>query len=179
MAAMITTQQARKLALAAMLSAAAVLCSHLVSIPAGFARMFPIQHAVNVAAAVMLGPAYAAGQAFVVSAARNLLGTGTLLAFPGSLFGAVCAGLLYKAGKHVWWAAAGEWLGSGIAGSLAAYPVARYVLGHEATLFGFMPGFLASSLIGAIVGVLLIKTLRKHKRLGGSIDESSSYNRRF
>ena len=41
----------------------------------------------------MLGPGYAVGIAFGSSLLRNLLGWGTLLAFPGSMFGDLLAGL--------------------------------------------------------------------------------------
>ena len=44
----------------------------------------------------MLGPGYAVGIAFGSSLLRNLLGWGTLLAFPGSMFGALLAGLFYR-----------------------------------------------------------------------------------
>ena len=82
----------RKLATAAMLVAVAVICSPL-SIPVGASKCFPIQHLVNVIAGVFLGPWYAVGAAFCTSLIRNLLGTGSLLAFPGSMCGALLCGL--------------------------------------------------------------------------------------
>ena len=51
---------------------------------------------INVLSAILLGPWYALIQAFLSSLIRNVLGMGTLFAFPGSMFGALLAGLLYK-----------------------------------------------------------------------------------
>ncbi len=51
--------------------------------PTGIAKAYPVQHAVNVMAAVTLGPIPALLIAFVIGLLRNLLGLGTLLAFPG------------------------------------------------------------------------------------------------
>ena len=86
----------RKLTIAAMLVAVAVVGS-LFSIPMFGSKCSPVQHMVNVLGAVFLGPGYAFGMAFVASLLRNLLGLGTLLAFPGSMIGALLCGLLYKA----------------------------------------------------------------------------------
>ena len=68
----------RKMTLAALLAAAAVLLSPL-SFPLGPSRCFPFQHAVNAVAGVILGPFWAFGSALVASFVRNVLGTGTLL----------------------------------------------------------------------------------------------------
>ena len=87
----------RKLTIAAMLVAVAVVGS-LFSIPMFGSKCSPVQHMVNVLGAVFLGPGYAFGMAFVASLLRNLLGLGTLLAFPGSMIGALLCGLLYRRG---------------------------------------------------------------------------------
>lgn len=79
--------QLRKLAAASILAALAVVCSPL-SIPVGASRCFPVQHFVNIVAGVFLGPFYGMGAAFVTSLVRNLMGTGSLMAFPGSMCGA-------------------------------------------------------------------------------------------
>ncbi|MBO1914966.1 energy coupling factor transporter S component ThiW, partial [Microvirga sp. 3-52] len=55
----------RKLAIMTMFVAIAVAGSAFVSFPAGIARAYPIQHAVNVVAAIMLGPIPALTIAFV------------------------------------------------------------------------------------------------------------------
>ena len=63
----------RKLALAAMLTAVAVVGSTL-SFPVLGSRCAPVQHMVNILCAVLLGPWYGLGVAFAASLLRNLLG---------------------------------------------------------------------------------------------------------
>ena len=82
----------RRAALAGMFAAAGVVLS-VVSIPVGPTKCFPFQHAINVIAGVTLGPAWAVGAAFTTSLVRNMLGTGSLFAFPGSMFGALLDGI--------------------------------------------------------------------------------------
>ena len=77
----------KKLALAGILVAVGVVCSTF-SIPVGASKCAPAQHFINILGGVFLGPSYAVAMAFVTSLLRNLLGTGTLLAFPGSMCGA-------------------------------------------------------------------------------------------
>ena len=72
----------RKLTIAGVLVAVAVVGS-LFSIPVFGAKCSPVQHMVNVLGAVLLGPGYAVGMAFAAALIRNLLGLGSLLAFPG------------------------------------------------------------------------------------------------
>ena len=85
----------RKLCFAGLLVAVAVIGSLLV-IPVFGAKCSPVQHMVNVTAAVLLGPGYALGMGFAAALIRNLLGLGTLLAFPGSMIGALLSGLAYR-----------------------------------------------------------------------------------
>ena len=65
-----------KLTLAALLVAIGTLSAHLVYIPAGASKCFPVQHAINVLCAVILGPKEAVSVAFVISCLRNMAGTG-------------------------------------------------------------------------------------------------------
>ena len=85
----------RKLALAGILVAVGIVCSPL-SIPVGASKCAPVQHFINILGGVFLGPGYAVGMAFVTSLLRNLMGTGTLLAFPGSMCGALLCGLVFS-----------------------------------------------------------------------------------
>ena len=78
----------RKLTIAGVLVAVAVVGS-LFSVPVLGAKCSPVQHMVNVLGAVLLGPGYAVGMAFAAALIRNLLGLGSLLAFPGSMIGAL------------------------------------------------------------------------------------------
>ncbi|CAM3961855.1 energy coupling factor transporter S component ThiW [Mesobacillus zeae] len=155
----------RKLTFTAMLVAIGTLSSHVFYIPAGFTKLFPVQHLINVVSAVLLGPAYAVGQAFCTSLLRNLMGTGSLFAFPGSIIGALLAALLFAKTKKLYMAFIGETIGTGILGAIASYPIAVILLGKEATLFGFIPMFIFSSLAGALLGCLLLGVFAKNKVL--------------
>ena len=92
----------KKLALAGMLCALAVVGS-VFSFPIFGSKCAPVQHMVNTLCAVLLGPYWGLGVAFVASLLRNLLGLGSLMAFPGSMFGALLCGVIYhKIGRaHV------------------------------------------------------------------------------
>ena len=85
----------KKLALAGVLTALAIVGS-FISVPVAGSKCAPVQHMVNILAAVTLGPAWGVGIAFCASLLRNLLGLGSLMAFPGSMVGALCCGLVYK-----------------------------------------------------------------------------------
>ena len=153
---------AKKVAIAGMLAALAVACSGLY-IPVGASKCFPVQHAVDLIAAVLLGPWYAVGVAFTASLSRFLLGTGTLLAFPGSMIGALVSGLLFARTQKLWAAFAGEIFGTGVLGALVSYPVAAFIMSQKAALFGFVVPFAISSLGGAIIAIVLLLALRRRR----------------
>lgn len=152
----------KKLAIAGILIALGVVCAPL-SIPVGAARCFPVQHMVNVLAGVLLGPVYAVGMAFVTSLLRVLFGMGTLLAFPGSMLGALCCGLLYRYTGKLPLAYLGEVAGTSLLGGLAAYPVAAFVLGKEAAVFAYVLPFFISTIGGATIAILFIAALKRTK----------------
>lgn len=132
------------------------ISAQLIWFPAGVARAYPVQHAINVMAAVILGPGPAVVIAFMISLLRNMLGLGTLLAFPGAMIGAFLAGFLYKKTANKPLAALGEGIGSGIIGALFAVPFAYLFMGTSAGAFAFVPPFLVSSVSGAILGLLVV-----------------------
>lgn len=150
----------RKLALAGILVAVAVVCSPL-SIPVGASKCSPTQHFINILGGVFLGPWYAVGMAFVTSLIRNLIGTGTLLAFPGSMCGAFLCGMLYKYCRKLPLAYAGELFGTSVIGGLLSYPVAAFVMGREAAVFGFIFPFFVSSCGGTILAAVLVTMMKK------------------
>jgi len=152
----------RKLTVAGLLVALGVVCSTF-SIPVGAAKCFPIQHMVNVLAGVLLGPGYAVAMAFATSLLRVMMGTGSLLAFPGSMIGALCCGLLYRFTQKLPLAYLGEVIGTGILGALAAYPVATLIMSKQAALFAYVIPFIVSSFGGATISVFLISALKKSK----------------
>lgn len=154
----------QKMVVSGMLAAVAVACSGLY-IPVGAAKCFPVQHAVDMVAAVLLGPWYAVGVAFVSSLLRLFLGTGTLLAFPGSMIGAALSGFLFYKTKSLLAAYVGEIAGTGVLGALAAYPVAVSVLSRQTALYGYILPFIISSAGGASLALVLVLALKKTKVL--------------
>lgn len=150
----------RKLALAGIFVALGVVCS-VFYIPIGVSKVFPVQHMINVLAGVILGPFYAVSMAFVTSLIRVVMGTGSLLAFPGSMCGALLCGLLFKYTKNMNMAFVGEVFGTGIIGAILAYPVATLLLSKNAALFGFVIPFGISTLAGAAISLALLQTLSK------------------
>ncbi|MPW26680.1 energy coupling factor transporter S component ThiW [Alkalibaculum sp. M08DMB] len=150
----------KKLTLSSLLIAIGTLASHIIFFPVGVAKCFPIQHTINVLSAVMLGPGYALANAIIISLLRNLLGVGSLLAFPGSMIGALLAGLLYRKYTKSSFAIAGEVFGTGILGGLLAFPISKFVLGQEVIAFTFVIPFLISSIGGCFIAYLLIKSMK-------------------
>ncbi|KAB2335948.1 energy coupling factor transporter S component ThiW [Bacillus mesophilum] len=157
----------KKLTITAFIAAITTVSSSLIYIPVGFAKIFPIQHFANVLSAVLLGPWYAVIQAFLSSTLRNMLGTGSIFAYPGSMIGAFLAAILFTKTRKLSFAAAGEVVGTGILGAMATYPISVLFLGQEAALFGFVPAFIFSSFTGALMGYGLLKVMVKNKALGG------------
>ena len=151
----------RKMKMAALFAALAVLLSPL-SVPVGPSKCLPFQHAINALAGVALGPWWACGAAFVASFVRNALGTGTLLAFPGSMFGALAVGFAAKflSEKNRFWAALAEPFATGTLGAGAATLIASG--GANAAMFGTLSiAFLVSSVPGAVIGCFALRVLNK------------------
>ncbi|MDE6929543.1 MAG: energy coupling factor transporter S component ThiW [Lachnospiraceae bacterium] len=150
----------KKLVISAMLAAAAVAMSGF-SIPIGASKCFPVQHLCNVIAGVFLGPWYGVAMAFTTSLIRNLIGTGSLLAFPGSMAGACLCGYLYQKTGKLAAAYLGEVFGTGILGGILCYPVAVLLMGREAALFMYVTPFFLSTLCGTAMAVFLIGAMEK------------------
>ncbi len=153
--------KAKEVAKAVVLVAVAVALSPFF-IPVGISKCFPAQHMVNVLSAVLLGPGYAVAVATVAAVLRNILGLGTLLAFPGGIFGALLAGLAYRAFNNIYAAGLGEIVGTGIVGSLTSvWLVAPMLMGKTMAVSTLMIAFSVSSLGGAIMALLVLQLLRK------------------
>jgi energy coupling factor transporter S component ThiW len=148
----------KKMTMAAMFIAVGVLSAHLIYIPVGFAKCFPIQHAINVMLAVLIGTRYAVGSAFCISTLRILLGTGSVLAYPGSMIGAFLSGWLYKKTGSLYGAVIGEIIGTGILGGLLSYPIAAYLLNSNAGAFFFVLPFLVSTTGGSLIAYAICRT---------------------
>ncbi len=157
--------QTKKLTFSALLVALGVIAGNLIYIPVGAAKCFPVQHTVNVISAVLLGPWYGTANAFLISLFRNLLGTGSLLAFPGSMLGAFLAGILYRSFGKKLYAVAGEIFGTGILGGLLAFPMAKLLMGKDVAAFYFIVPFLISTIGGSSIGYAILKLLEKNHSL--------------
>jgi len=166
-------KKTHKLTLTAMMIAIGTISSNLFYIPIGVTKVFPVQHFMNVLSAVLLGPYYAVAQAFGVSLLRNLMGTGSLFAFPGSMVGALLASLLFWKTRKLYLAFIGEVIGTGILGALLSYPIATLILGQKATLFGFIPLFIFSSFAGALLGFIILTVFLRKKVLVVSENETT------
>ena len=110
---------------------------------------------VNVTCAVLLGPWWGVGVAFVASLLRNLLGLGSLMAFPGSMFGALLCGLVYHKTKNILATMVGE---------VCAYPVAIFLMGKSAgdiAFYAYIVPFLISTAVGSIIAGVLVYSLQR------------------
>lgn len=161
--------QTLRLTLAGILCAVAVVGSTL-SFPVLGSKCAPVQHMVNVLCAVLLGPWYGVGVAFAASLIRNLLGLGSLLAFPGSMCGALVCALVYAKTRSVLATVAGEVIGTGVIGGLLAYPVAVLFMGVNAgsvAFYAYVVPFLVSTTVGAVLSGVIIAYLERGHMLAG------------
>ena len=153
----------KKLALAGMLCALAVVGS-VFSFPIFGSKCAPVQHMVNILCAVLLGPDWGLGVAFVASLLRNLLGLGSLMAFPGSMFGALLCGVVYHKTQKLLPTLVGEVFGTSILGGLCAYPVAILLMGKSAgdiAFYAYIVPFLVSTAGGAVIAGVLLAALQR------------------
>jgi energy coupling factor transporter S component ThiW len=103
------------------------------------------------------------GVAFVASLLRNILGLGSLMAFPGSMFGALLCGLVYAKTKNLIATLVGEVFGTSILGGLCAYPVAICLMGKSAgdiAFYAYIVPFLISTAVGAVIAGVLVYSLQ-------------------
>ncbi|MDR7485556.1 MAG: energy coupling factor transporter S component ThiW [Armatimonadota bacterium] len=152
----------RKLVLAALFAAVPVVLSYVPgAIPVAGAKLLPWQHMVNAMAGVLLGPWYAALAATLAAILRNALGVGTLLAFPGGIPGALIVGFAYRLWQRPWVGLL-EPLGTGPVGAVVgSLLVAPALMGKAIPLATLLPLFLASSVPGAVLGVLVLRLLAR------------------
>ena len=153
----------KKLALAGMLCALAVVGS-VFSFPIFGSKCAPVQHMVNILCAVLLGPYWGLGVACVASLLRNLLGLGSLMAFPGSMFGALLCGVVYHKTQKLLPTLVGEVFGTSILGGLCAYPVAMLLMGKSAgdiAFYAYIVPFLVSTAGGAVIAGVLLAALQR------------------
>ena len=156
-----------KLALAGVLCAVAVVGS-MFSFPVFGSKCAPVQHMVNILCAVLLGPWWGVGVAFVASLLRNLLGLGSLMAFPGSMCGALLCGVVFWKWKELIPTLVAEVFGTGVIGGLLAYPVGILFMNVDAGSVAFTAyiiPFLISMVAGSVLAGVLIFALKASKAL--------------
>ena len=161
------SSRTRRLALAGVFTALAIVGSFL-SFPVAGSKCAPVQHIINILAAVTLGPWYSVGIAFCASLLRNLLGLGSLMAFPGSMCGALLCGLVYDRFRNLIPTLCAEVFGTGIIGGLLAWPVAVLLMGKPAgsiAFYAYVVPFLVSTIGGSLIAGAVLLTLEKNNAL--------------
>ena len=159
----------KKLALAGVLCAVAVVGS-IFQVPVFGSQCAPVQHMVNVICAVFLGPWYGVVVAFAASLLRNALSLGSLLAFPGSMCGALLCGVVYWKTRRLLPTLVAEVFGTAILGGLCAYPMAILFMGANAAqvaFYAYMIPFLVATAGGAILSGVILLSLDKAGALKG------------
>lgn len=149
----------KRIALSAVLVAVTVVLSPFY-FPVGTTKCYPIQHTINAIAGVILGPWYAALMALATGVIRNILGMGTIYAFPGGIPGALVVGLFYRYVKGTDYVALTEPLGTVVIGATISALVVAPWQGHLLTLSFFWIAFAASSIPGSALGFIVLKSLR-------------------
>jgi energy coupling factor transporter S component ThiW len=152
----------KKMALASILVALTVALSGFY-VPIGTTKVFPAQHMVNGIAGVLLGPWWGSVMAFGTGTIRNILGLGTLYAYPGGIPGALVVGLIHRYFKKTDLAALSEPLGTVVIGATLSALILAPFQGHNLTAWFFWTAFAASSIPGAILGYIVLKALRRLK----------------
>ncbi len=153
----------QKLTVAGLLCAVAVVGSFF-SFPVFGSKCAPVQHMVNILCAVFLGPFYGVGVAFAASLIRNLAGLGSVLAFPGSMFGALLCGIAYWKSENITLTLLAEVIGTAVLGGLSAYPVAIWLMGKSAgsiAFYAYVVPFLVSTAAGAVLSGMVLYPLKK------------------
>ena len=153
----------QKLCISGILCALAVVGS-LFSFPVLGSKCAPVQHMINIICAVILGPWYGVGVAFTASLIRNIMGIGSPMAFPGSMFGAFFCGIMYYLSKSLFPTILAEVFGTAILGGLSAYPVAIFIMGKSSAniaFYAYIIPFLISTATGAIMSGILLYALLK------------------
>jgi len=85
----------KKLALVAVFAALGIVISSFTVFVVFDTKANPTQHMINAILGVLLGPLWAVVAAVIIGTVRNMLGLGTLYAFPGGIPGGLVVGLVY------------------------------------------------------------------------------------
>lgn len=175
-----TTVHVKKLALVIVFSALGVAISPYTWFVVFGTKANPTQHMVNAILGVLAGPFWAAMAAIFIGIIRNMLGIGTLYAFPGGIPGGIVVGIVYWllkrlgiSGKKRLISALTESVGTLLIGApLAIFLVAPWMgtkslsdlIATEGILLAFLTfaaGWSLSCIPGSIIGFIILIILNK------------------
>lgn len=152
----------RKLVATAIISA----LSYVLSTVFVFPNMAPFQHLIDVLAAVLLGPTYATAAAIMTGLARMGFEGRPATSVVSILVAPAMAAVLYRLTGKIYAAVIGEVVGVGLFGALFSYPVMKFIYGLDLQHFYFyIPFFIPSALVGAVLGGWLLYTLKRTGQL--------------
>ncbi len=169
-----TTNRVHRLTVLAIMIALDVFLTPLFRIE-GMAFMSSV---INIIAGTFMSPLYAVAMAFIVAIIRILTQAGVAtvapLAILGAVPGAFLASYFYRLTKKPIMSWFGEFIGTGIIGSIASAPVMVWFWTATAngdsellakasaaqSLFLFMPRFICATLIGGALGLSVVYGLR-------------------
>ena len=170
---------AKRLSLFIVLVSLGVIIAPLVWFPFFTTKAYPGQHLINALAGVMLGPWWAAAAAILIGVIRNILGIGTIYAFPGGIPGGVVVGLVYLLTRRSkrpairYLATLTEPIGTVLIGGTLSLAVIAPIIGDPRLLgavehYGllhFLPifwsGWALSSIPGSTAGYLILLALSR------------------
>lgn len=157
-----TNKQLQKLLLATVFAVLSMVCSTFIVFP----NMAPMQHLFNIVGAVILGPLYNFLSALLTGVLRMSITGSGLGSIVGAIFGAALSGVLYKT-FHTYFAAfIGEIVGTGIISAYVMYLINNFVLNLNIPHFYYyIPFYLPSSVMGALLGWGLLKILERQHML--------------
>ncbi|MBJ8350008.1 energy coupling factor transporter S component ThiW [Streptococcus zalophi] len=168
-------QKTTKLSVLAIMIALDVFLSPIFRIE-GMAFMSSV---VNVIAGILMGPIFALIMALITAVIRILTQSGVAavapLAILGAGPGAFLAGVCYRLWKKDWASWLGEFIGTGLIGSILSAPVMVWYWTFSAqgdsellakasaaqSLFLFTPRFVGATIIGGIIGMFLVQGLKR------------------
>jgi energy coupling factor transporter S component ThiW len=154
-----------------------IIIAPLLWFPFFTTKAYPGQHLINALAGVMLGPWWAAAAAILIGIVRNILGIGTIYAFPGGIPGGVVVGLVYLVTRRSkrpairYLAALAEPIGTVLIGGTLSLAVIAPIIGdprllgavEQYGLWRFLPvfwsGWALSSIPGSVAGYLVLLAL--------------------
>jgi len=167
----------KRISLFIVLVSLGVIIAPLFWFPFFTTKAYPGQHMINSLAGVMLGPWWAAAAAILIGFIRNILGIGTIYAFPGGIPGGVIVGITYllmrrfKRPAIKYLAVLTEPIGTVLIGGTLSLAVIAPIIGDPRLLgamgqYGFwyfLPifwsGWALSSIPGSIIGYIILLAL--------------------